>query len=150
MQKFENGEHIFSGENAIATLPFGGIELCPWITACSRIGKENFSKIRDVIIRKYRQLKEKDPRAFSIIDKAQMIYTIDNFLSVYENGTFTPEKFDLLEKLVSENPNILKNINFRIFEDDIYSMGEEQVSRIARYPNISNSYIKFYHLFSKT
>lgn len=140
MEKFRNGEHVFSGENA--TSSFLGIETDSWGVVYSKLGKENIEEVKKDILARMDELEEKDYRAYSIISKSTDLSYIDNFLSVYEQGVFTPEKMDLLEKLASQNPNILNKINFRIFEDSIFDMGEEFISRIAKYPNFSNKFIK--------
>ena len=135
----EDGEHFYSGENA--SYEAFGSQVDMWIAALNAVGKENVSYIKNRIFENLEAVREKDEYAHSIINKAGYITSIDNFLTVYEQGTFTLEKLQLLEKLSKENPNILDSINYRIFDDVIFEMGEEFISKIARFPNVSNKII---------
>lgn len=139
MQRFENGEHIFSGENS--ELDAFGVRVSAWQTAFSKLGKENIEKFKAILDRKERELKESNPRVYELLCKFPTYIGMDNFLSCYENGSITLDKLELLEKLALENPNMLNTINFRIFDDEIFEMGEEFISRIAKFPNFSNKLI---------
>lgn len=132
-------EHLYSGENVKKEIFGYPIDLR--LSAFSAIGKANNEQLRERIFEQYKKLEKEDPYAFSIIRDAGYITSMDNFFYVYENGTFNLEKLQLLEKLAGENPNILDTINYRIFEDSIFEMGEEFISKIARYPNVSNKLI---------
>lgn len=138
----ENGEHLFSGED-IEISAFGvQYTLMSLPYRKDSLDKENMEIIKDKIYEDWQNLKTTDLRSHNIIGKASTITTIDKFLSVYEKGTFSSEKLDLLEKMVEENPQILEKINYRIFEDPIWNMGEKFVMRAAKYPNFSNKLIK--------
>ena len=114
-----------------------GRTISVWNVVLNRMGKENIDFIINGIEKGLNELKKSDTYAHSIIDQAKYYVSIDNFLSVYEKGAITPEKLKFLEGLVSENPNILDSINYRILEDRIYDMGEEFIAQIAKYPNMS-------------
>lgn len=135
----DEGEHFYSGENVKFDL--FGVSTNLWLRAFSSVGKSNSEYIKDRILESFNKIKDNDPYAYSIISKAGYITSMDNFFCIYEQGVFTPEKLQFLEKLANENPNILDSINYRIFEDSIFEMGEEFVSRIARYPNVSNKLV---------
>ncbi len=133
------GEHVFSGENVKKEVFGHLIDLR--LSALSAVGEDNKAKIRENILEKYKQIEKDAPYAYSIIRKGKLITSVDNFLYMYEQGIFTPEKLQLLEKLANENPNILDTINYKIFDDSIFEMGEDFISKIARYPNVSNKLI---------
>lgn len=135
----EKGEHFFSGEN-VQTVSHG-FNLNLWNIGFNKLKEEDIEYIRNGIFRQLDAIKEKDPYAHSIINKAGYITSMDNFFVLYEQGVFTPEKLQFLERLANENPNILDSINYGIFEDSIFEMGEEFISKIARYPNVSNKLI---------
>lgn len=135
----EGGEHFFGGENVKSDV-FGNVTNL-WISAFCALDKEDSNFIKENIFSRIKEFKEEDPYAHSIIRKSGYITSMDNFLATYEAGVFTPEKLELLEKLASENPHILDSINYKIFQDSIFEMGEEFISRIAKYPNISNKVI---------
>lgn len=132
-------EHFFSGENAKAETFGYTIDLMR--SAFSAMGNENIEIIKQKIFEKLDQLEIDDPYAYSIIRKAGYITSMDNFFAMHETGIFSLEKLQLLEKLSIENPNILDMINYKIFEDSIFEMGEEFISKISRYPNLSNKLI---------
>ena len=135
----ENGEHFYSGENV--KYDSFGYSTDLWIRALNAIGKENVEYVKNGIFKNLDEIKDKDAYSHSIINKAGYITSMDNFFALYEQGVFTPEKLQFLERLANENPNILDSINYRIFDDSIFEMGEEFVSKIARYPNVSNKLI---------
>jgi len=140
MQRVRNsGEHFFGGEN-IRSLR-NGFTINLMKSAFNSISQEDAAFIKEKIFSDMNLLRQNDPQAHEIISKAGYIYSFDNFLAAYENGIFTPDKLEILSKLSEENPNILDSINYRIFQDSIFEMGEEFVCRIAKYPNISKKLI---------
>lgn len=140
MRRFRLGEHIFSGENA--EMDCFGVRLELWNQAFSKLGKENIEELKQSIHSSLENLKQVSPRVYEICDKIPTYTGIDSLVHFYEQGIFTPEKIELLDKISDENPNIFKTINFGIFEDQIFDMGEEFVSRIAKFPNFSAKFIK--------
>ena len=128
-------KHFFSGENV--RFDIYGMTVDLWRSAFNKMDGEQQELIKNDINRQLEELKESDPYAYEIINKAGYITSIDNFFSVYELGILTPDKLSVLDKLSIENPNIIDSINYKIFEDSIFEMGEEFISRIAKYPNIS-------------
>lgn len=51
------------------------------------------------------------------------------------------DKFELLKAIIDENPNIVKSINLEIFQDEIYSLGEDFVKYISKFPNLSTEIV---------
>lgn len=51
------------------------------------------------------------------------------------------DKFELLKAIIDENPNIIKSINLEIFRDEIYSLGEDFVKYISKFPNLSTEIV---------
>lgn len=140
MRRFHLGEHIFSGENA--EMDCFGVRRDLWNQVFSKLGRENVEELKTFINSSLDNLKQSNPRVYELADKIPTYIGIDSFLHFYEQGIFTPEKIELLEKMSNENPNIFKTINFGIFEEQIFEMGEEFVSRIAKFPNFSAKFIK--------
>lgn len=64
------------------------------------------------------------------------LYSAPLFFNYYDKGVFTQEKIDTLKKLFNENNNIMGNLNFGIFRDEIYSLGEDYILAMAKSPNI--------------
>ncbi|MBR3696995.1 MAG: hypothetical protein IKM97_01805 [Clostridia bacterium] len=67
---------------------------------------------------------------------------IESFLNSYAKGNVTPQKLEYLKRVATENPNILNKMSYAILTDEIFEMGEEFVTRIARYPNISSKLVQ--------
>lgn len=136
IKKMELGEPIFGGEK-IESRAFG-IRASNFDNAFT---SKNFSddlikKIRDNIFSRLDELYETNPEVVRLISKAGKIYSIDNFLSTYQKG-WSAEKQETLQELYEENPNILDSINYGIFDDEIFSIGQDFVKHIARYPSLS-------------
>ena len=60
-----------------------------------------------------------------------------NFLKYYKNGIFTPEKIEVVNKMIDKNPNALRYVNFGLFQDEVFEMGADFCEYMAKFPTIS-------------
>ena len=60
-----------------------------------------------------------------------------NFLKYYKDGIFTPEKIEVINKMIDKNPDALKYVNFGLFQDEVFEMGADFCEYMAKFPTIS-------------
>lgn len=135
MKRFENGEFLIEDIDVnIFMKPYYSARV-----AFIRLGVENINKIADNIKSELKELKdthvEKVTKGLNLLgDKA-------NFLKYYKDGIFSAEKIELLEKMLQEDKNAFDHMNFGIFQDDIFNMGEEFVQYISKFPKLSTELV---------
>lgn len=105
----------------------------------TKLGNENTEKITNSVIHELKQLQGTEVEGIARSFK----YVADgaNFLKYYKQGVFSSEKIKLLEEMVSKDEGALNYVNFGIFQDDIFSLGEEFIKYLAKFPNCSNQFI---------
>lgn len=135
MKRFENGENLFGGNNF--EISFMGINMYAWDRAFSKLSKENQDIIKKAILEKFENLKQNDPLCYGIIKESNSIFEVSNFMKYYENNVFDNKKIQTLKEICSYEKDIIKRINFALFEDDIFNLGENFVKHVAKYPNLS-------------
>ena len=60
-----------------------------------------------------------------------------NFLKYYKDGIFTPEKIEVINKMIDKNPNALRYMNFGLFQDEVFEIGADFCEYISKFPTIS-------------
>lgn len=60
-----------------------------------------------------------------------------NFLKYYKQGIFTPEKMELINKMLDKDPNALRFVNFGLFKDDIFDLEPEFCTYMSKFPTLS-------------
>ncbi len=60
-----------------------------------------------------------------------------NFLKYYKDGIFTPEKIEVINKMIDKNPDALKYVNFGLFQDEVFEMGADFCEYMAKFLTIS-------------
>lgn len=69
------------------------------------------------------------------------ISSATNFLEYFEQGIFNNEKIALLERMIQKDKNTLRYVNFGIFKDDIFNIGEEFIEYVSKFPRISTQLV---------
>ena len=154
MQRFRQGENLFAGSNI--EIDVVGIVFYSYNTFFNEISTENRDEIADKIIEQLEQIKQENPKCYELLEKASYLSTISNFMEYYEKGLMNEEKLEMIQKVVRSNENLAKRMNFGLFQDDIISLGEEFVTHMARYPNLTAKLLilhennsELFHVFSK-
>lgn len=138
MKRFKNGEHLF-GRNG--EYQFMGPPREARNVVFSKLSPENIETVKQAIDSNLKSLETADSRSYNLVKNFHYYASIDNFLDSFEKGYITPEKLDYLERLAIKNPNILDKMDFSLLEDNIFSMGEDFITRVAKYPNMSTKLI---------
>lgn len=60
-----------------------------------------------------------------------------NFLKYYKDGIFTPEKIEVINKMIDKNPNALRYVNFGLFQDEVFEIGTDFCEYMAKFPTIT-------------
>lgn len=68
--------------------------------------------------------------------------TVQNFLLQLKQFGFSEEKYGTIDRIVKENRHILDAINYGVFADGIYQLGEDFVCLLVRYPNVCKQVIE--------
>lgn len=103
------------------------------------IEPENKNKIQQELITRRDSIEDKEVLEFS--NKLTTFASLSGLLELIDNNQLTPDKLDLIKELYNENNIILNRMNYEIFNDDIYSLGEDFIKAIAKFPNLSKELI---------
>ena len=100
-----------------------------------RVEESIRTSINESLINELRILKG---TKFEKIAKSISQYTdAANFLKYYRDGIFTDDKIAVLEKMIDKNSNALDNVNFGLFKDEIFALGDDFVEYLAKFPTLS-------------
>ena len=64
------------------------------------------------------------------------------FIDAYNKGLITDEKLDLLLKLKEKNKFVLSSFNYSLFDDDIYKLGPNILSKLSRYSEVVDQIVE--------
>ena len=131
--KMDNGEIFYTEENTtevfMKPVSQSNFEF-------SKMGKTLQEKVKEDILK--RRDKVEGENYQEILNYFTKYTDMSNFLYCYEQGIFTDEKIETLEKALKENSKALVNTNFAIFKDEIYKNFEEEFVLYAlKFPNLS-------------
>ena len=131
--KMDNGEIFYTEENTtevfMKPVSQSNFEF-------SKMGKTLQEKVKEDILK--RRDKVEGENYQEILNYFTKYTDMSNFLYCYEQGIFTDEKIEKLEKALKENSKALDNTNFAIFKDEIYKNFEEEFVLYAlKFPNLS-------------
>lgn len=104
------------------------------------LGKDNVEKIKQEIVGRLSKFKgtnlEKVAKGICYLEDAA------NFLKYAEDGqTFSQEKIDFIEQMLEKDENALRHVNFGVFQNDIWNIGQDFVEYIAKFPFLSQELI---------
>lgn len=77
------------------------------------------------------------------------------FLYAIQDGLLTDEKIDTILNLKKKNRYLLQTLNYKLFDDSIYSIGEKFVDKLSKYSDIVDKLVLLkenenkYNLFTK-
>lgn len=101
----------------------------------SKLGQFLFDKINPAIKEGMQVLKG---TPYERIGRNIKYYTdAANFLKYYKQGIFTPEKMELINKMLDKNPDALRFVNFGLFKDDIFDLGPEFCIYMSKFPTLN-------------
>lgn len=132
MERLEAGNVVYCDD--IENNPFMKV-LHSSNIAINRLGEDNIRLVVAQINEKMGKIQ--DPRLKSIVDNLIYINDAVNFLGYYEQGIFDEKKIAFLEKMLAKDKNALRYVNFGLFRDDIFSMGEEFIEYLSKFPSMS-------------
>lgn len=102
------------------------------------------NKISDRLIEKMinrylpRREEYKGTRLEKIAFSIGNIDELANFVEYADKGTFNEEKITLIENMLSKNKDALKNLNYGLFEDDIFAnLPKEVIVDISKFSSLS-------------
>lgn len=139
MERFKKGDNLFAGNNIEITLM--GNSIYTWNKAFSKFNTENKNNIKQTILTKLQKLKETNKDYYEMIAKSDSIFETSNFLEYHEKGIFTKENIAMIKNINSLEKDIIKQINFGLFQEDVTVLGEDIVKHIAKYPNLSAKFM---------
>jgi len=103
------------------------------------IEPENKNKIEHDLITRRDSIQDKDVLEFA--NQLTTFASLSGLLELIDNQQLTPDKLNLIKELYNENKIILNRMNYEIFNDDIYSLGEDFIKVIAKFPNLDKELI---------
>lgn len=104
------------------------------------LGKELLNKLVNKVDKKISELKGTDYERIS--SKLTKYYDKANFLKYKNDGVFSKEKMDMMDKMFSNNTHALEYINFGLFRDEIYNnFSNEFIEYISKFPKLSNKFV---------
>lgn len=107
--------------------------------AINKIGEEDIDFIIEQI--RSRIAKTNGTRIEKVASYTKHIYETTNFLEYFEQGIFDEKKITLLEKMIEKDENTLQYVNFGIFKDEIFNIGNEFIEYISKFPAISTQMV---------
>ncbi len=139
IHKINEGEHLCNGTRNEWDL-FFTYEVAKG--TLNEISKkvDMISKLKGDIAR----IKTENPEFFEYLKQTETYMAMDNMIAYYDRGILTASKLKILEEIIDGNPNTLNTINYGIFHDDIISMNQDFIKRIAKYMNESAELINIH------
>lgn len=104
------------------------------------LGEDIVNKLVNKVDKEINDLKGTDYERIS--SKLTKYYDKANFLKYKNDGVFSKEKMDMMEKMFSNNTHALEYINFGLFKDEIYNnFSNEFIEYISKFPKLSNKFV---------
>lgn len=103
--------------------------------AYGRIDENLRKKFGDRIVEELKKVKKTE--CAKIAENIGFYTDAANFLKYYRDGIFTPEKIEVINKMIDKNPNALRYMNFGLFQDEVFEMGADFCEYMAKFPTIS-------------
>lgn len=100
-----------------------------------KIDEETKKKINDKTLKDLKTLKGTEYE--KIVGHLGFYPDAINFLKYYKDGIFTPEKVEVINKMIDKNSNALRYVNFGLFQDEVFELGPDFCEYISKFPAIS-------------
>lgn len=120
--------------------------------------KKISNSLKDKMMEKYLARREeyKGTKLEKIAFSIDNIDELANFVEYADKGIFNDEKIELIENMLSQNKDALKNLNYGLFEDDIFEkLPKKTIIDISKFSSISkkllcikNNNPKLFEVFS--
>lgn len=130
-EKLANKEHIFEGNNYERNLNFGGFRIHNFIIT-KYFDKEYYREFTNNIQNTINNIKDEELLSALMNSTVQ---SADNFIACLEKGYLNEEKLEFIKYICRKNRHIMANINYNVFQDDIYDIGIDFIETII--PNIN-------------
>lgn len=109
--------------------------------ALSKLGDENQEIIKSKMLERIEKAKDilrKKGISEEVLelDKLQNTATTGNLLKYIEDGTIDNKKMEFITSRLKENKDFLQHVNFLIFQDEIFQLGEEFIDSIIVFPTL--------------
>lgn len=102
----------------------------------TNIKPENKDVLRENLINRLNKIEDKEIYEFA--STLNTFTRLSGFLELVEKGQLNHEKLDVIKRLAKENENIFSTLNFNMFSDEIYSLGNDFFEKIIKFNNLSN------------
>lgn len=102
--------------------------------------KKISDNLKDKMMEKYLARREeyKGTKLEKIAFSIDNIDELANFVEYADKGIFNDEKIELIENMLSQNKDALKNLNYGLFEDDIFEkLPKKTIIDISKFSSIS-------------
>lgn len=137
MKRVQNGEMIFGGNIFEMYTPFGK-SMSSSDLMLNKFTKSNIELIEEQIRTKYDEnLRYSNERAYKLLSKTDNLISKSNFLKYYYEGTISNKGLDMMEKIHTNDVSTFKKMNFGLLQDDFLILGEDIITHIAKYPELT-------------
>ncbi|MEG1059586.1 MAG: hypothetical protein RSE57_05370 [Clostridia bacterium] len=132
LDRIENGDNM----NARGTIEFEALGAKSYSVdrAFLKFTQKQTDKIVEITQNKFSSIKDSDIQ--KMFEKEGLLLK-SNFLEYYQKGDISEDKIKYLKEQLQKHGSLNENFNFGMLQDDIFSLGEEFVEKIIKYPNIS-------------
>jgi len=103
------------------------------------IEPENKNRIEEDLVTRRDSIEDKEVLEFA--NQLTTFASLSGLLELIDNNQLTPDKLALIKELYNENKIILNRMNYEIFNDEIYSLGEDFIKVIAKFPNLDKELV---------
>lgn len=136
MKRVQNGEMIFGGNIFEMYTPLGG-SISSFDLMKNKFTKSNMEFIEEQIRSKYDELRHSNERAYNLLSKTDTLISKSNFLKYYDEGVISNQGLDIMESIYTNDVSTFKKMNFGLLQDDCLILGEDIITHIAKYPELT-------------
>ena len=137
MKRSSNGEIVLCG-NDYDVFSFLEGTVSSFNSLLKKFKQENKEIIENKVLDEYENtLKMSNPRAYNILSKTDSLLSKGNFLRYYENGTISDDGIEMMENIYANDISTFKKMNFGLVQDQFLGLGEDIITHIAKYPELT-------------
>lgn len=134
IERYRHGENIFGGYNLDINLGMNMYQNSLILNNFSKTVPNIKNGIEEDILAYMESLKELE--CYNLFNDVNIDIKA-NFINFYKKNGLTANKIKTLKKIKEINKNLLNIFNYNLLEDEIYSLGEDIIIKIGRFPNLS-------------